>query len=116
MNLWRSDPQQPLPQWLQLDWVQAQNIAQVELTFPGQLMQEYHSYPPFYRAPECPKDYSLQAWQDGAWVDLLTVQDNYQRHRIHRLPQAAHTAKLRVLVLATHGDPCASIYEVRCYA
>jgi hypothetical protein len=116
MNLWRSDPAQPLPQWLQLDWQSPQAIHQIELSFPGQLMQEYHSYPPFYRAPECPKDYSMQAWLNGAWQELLTVKDNYQRHRIHRLPKPASTAKLRLLVSATHGDPSASVYEIRCYA
>ncbi|HEY0943852.1 MAG TPA: FAD-dependent oxidoreductase [Opitutaceae bacterium] len=115
-NLWRSDPAQPLPQWLQLEWPQSQRIAQVELTFPGHLVREYHAYGPFYRDPQCPRDYTIQAWDGQAWREALTVTGNYQRHRRHPLPQSVSTTKVRIVVTATNGDPAAAIYEVRCYA
>lgn len=114
-NLWKSAPQQALPQWLRLQWAAQQTIRQVELTFPGHLIREYHAYDPLYRDPQCPRDYALQAWVDGAWVELLAVEDNYQRHRRHALPQAVTTSQLRVLITATNGDPSAQIYEIRCY-
>lgn len=114
-NLWRSDPQQPLSQWLQLEWEQAVSIREVHVTFPGHLLTEYHFYPPFYKDPQCAKEYSVQAWVEGSWQELVLVKDNYQRHRKHSLSEGVRTDKLRIVVIATNGDPSAAIYEVRCY-
>jgi len=114
-NLWKSDPGQTLPQWLELVWEDTQTIRQVELTFPGHLLREYHAYAPFYRDPQCPKDYSIEAWVEGAWETLLRVEGNYQRHRKHALPASVLTNALRIVVHATNGDASAQIYEVRCY-
>ncbi len=114
-NLWRSDPAQPLPQWLQLEWPAPRKIAIVELTFPGHLVREYHAYAPFYRDAQCPRDYRLQAWIDDGWRDIADVAGNYQRQRRHVLSQPVAITKLRVVITATHGDPAASLYEVRCY-
>lgn len=115
-NLWRSDVRQPLPQWLQLAWPQAQTIREIQLSFPGSLLREYHSYKPFFRDPQCPAEYSVEAWVDGAWQELQRVVGNYQRQRRHILDKPATTDKLRVVIHATNGDRCAAIYEVRCYA
>lgn len=114
-NLWRSDPALPLPQWLELEWPRAQTIAQVELVFPGHLVREYHAYGPFYRDPQCPRDYSVAAWIDGGWREVVRVSGNYQRQRRHALERAVTTPRLRVTVGASGGDPAAAIYEVRCY-
>jgi len=114
-NLWRSDPAEPLAQWLQLTWSTPQTIGQIELTFPGHLFAEYHHYPPFYRDPQCARDYTVMAWLDGDWRPVVRVTDNYQRHRKHKLEQPVTTDKLRIVVHATNGDPSAAIYEVRCY-
>ncbi len=115
-NLWRSDPRQPLPQWLQLDWAEERRIAQVELTFPGHLFQEYHHYPPLYRDPQCPKEYGIEVWRNGRWEEAHRERGNYQRHRIHKLAEPVTTSRLRVVVHATNGDPSAAVYEIRCYS
>lgn len=114
-NLWKSDPNLPLTQWLELAWDEPKSIREVELTFPGHLLREYHAYGPFYRDPQCPKNYSISALMNGNWETLLTVADNYQRHCRHALPEPVVTSVLRVNVHATNGDPSAQIYEVRCY-
>jgi hypothetical protein len=114
-NLWRSDPAASLEQWLQLEWPTEQTIAQILLTFPGHLFTEYHHYPPFYRAPQCLKDYTVAAWAEGDWRPVVQVTDNYQRYRAHTLERPVKTRELRVTVHATNGDPSAAIYEVRCY-
>ncbi|MCR2805426.1 FAD-dependent oxidoreductase [Paenibacillus soyae] len=114
-NVWRSDPLQPLSQWLQLEWTECKRIRAIELTFPGHLFEEYHCYPPFYADPQCAKDYSLQAYVDGTWQTIHRETGNYQRLRQHVLPEPAKTTKLRVVIEATNGDPSAAIYEVRCY-
>ncbi len=114
-NLWRSDPKQPLPQWIELAWDKAQAIREVRLTFPGHLLREYHAYSPFYLDPQCPADYTVEAMVDGNWQVITQIQDNYQRHRIHTLDQPVDTDRLRVVVTRTNGDPSAEVYEVRCY-
>ena len=115
-NLWRSDPVLPLPQWLELEWPEPQRIAWVELTFPGHLVREYHAYSPFYRDPQCPRDYIIEVWDGGVWREVGKISGNYQRQRRHALPASIVTTKMRVVVTATNGDPAVSIYEVRVYA
>ncbi|TYP76733.1 FAD-dependent oxidoreductase [Paenibacillus methanolicus] len=114
-NLWRSDAKEALPQWLELKWEEQQSIGQIEITFPGSLLWEYRGYSPFYRDPQCPKDYRIEAYVDGRWQELLQVKDNYQRHCRHTLTQSVQTDTLRVVIEATNGDPSAGIYEIRCY-
>lgn len=115
-NLWRSDAGRPLPQWLQLTWNKPQKIGQVELTFAGNLLREYHAYPPFWRDPQSPRDYRIEAWLDGAWQEVHRESGNYQRHRRHRLSTPIISDKIRILVTATHGDHSAAIYELRAYS
>ena len=113
-NLWRSDPGEPLPQWLELEWTAPQTVACVELAFPGHLIREYHAYGPFYRDPQCPKDYVISALGAGGWLQLVRVEGNYQRHRRHSFAPVT-ARRIRIEVESTNGDPCAAIYEVRCY-
>ncbi|WP_261305111.1 FAD-dependent oxidoreductase [Paenibacillus andongensis] len=114
-NLWRSDSSESLPQWLELKWEEQQSIGQIELTFPGNILWEYHGYAPFHRDPQCPKDYRLEAFVNGEWEQVLEVKGNYQRHCRHTLEQPVLTQKLRVVIDTTNGDPSAAIYEIRCY-
>ncbi len=114
-NLWRSNPEQAFPQYLELDWTEPKQISQIELTFPGHLIREYHAYAPFYRDPQCARDYTISAWIDGLWHEVVRTADNYQRQRKHSFA-SLRTKKLRVTIDATNGDLSAAIYEVRCYA
>ena len=114
-NLWVSDANQPLPQWLELSWSQPQKISEIQLVFPGHLIREYHAYGPFYRDSQCPRDYTIEVFTGGNWQRVAEIKDNYQRLRRHQLAAAVTTDKLRVVIIATNGDPSASIYEIRCY-
>jgi len=114
-NLWRSDPSQAFPQWLELAWKDEQKLTSIELTFAGHLLREYHAYAPFYRDPQCVRDYVIEVSIDGAWSKVLEVRENYQRRRVHILPVPVSTQKLRIIVLATNGDASAAVYEIRTY-
>lgn len=114
-NQWRSDPVEPLPQWLQLDWDRPRQIGQIQLTFAGHLLREYHAYPPFYRDPQCARDYSIEVESEGRWREVVRVAGNYSTRVVHELPEAVTTARLRLTVFATNGDPAAGVYEIRCY-
>lgn len=116
-NLWRSDPNEPLPQWVQLTWDAAQDISQVEITFAGHLFRDFEraGETPLYRDPQTPKDYRIWVFLQGDWRMVLSVSGNYQRHRIHKLDQPVQTDRLRLEILSTNGDPSAAVYEIRCY-
>lgn len=113
-NLWVSDPAQPLPQWLQLEWDEPRSINSVQLVLPGHLIREYHAYAPFYRDAQCPRDYTIEAETEDGWSTLVSVKDNYQRLRRHEFAAPVTTRRLRVIVTATNGDPSAALYEIRC--
>ncbi|MBT9273631.1 FAD-dependent oxidoreductase [Phycicoccus sp. MAQZ13P-2] len=111
---WRSAGDQALPQWIQLEWPKPQTLRQVQLTFPGHLLREYHACPPQYRDPQCAKDYHVEALVSGQWQRLATVTGNYQTRVVHDF-EAISTGRLRVTVTETNGDPSAGVYEIRCY-
>lgn len=114
-NLWRSDPQQSFPQWLELAWTTPQNVSKIILTFPGHLLREYHAYAPMYRDPQCVRDYDIQIQDGKDWRTVAEVRGNYQRRNVIAFTEPLHTDHMRVVVLATHGDPSAAIYEIRLY-
>ena len=114
-NLWRSDPALPLEQWIELSWNEEIALGQVEITFPGHLLREYHAYSPFYRDPQCAKDYRIEIWQKTQWETVEKISGNYQRRRCHTFKKNFNTDKLRVVIEKTNGDPSAAIYEIRCY-
>lgn len=115
-NVWRSDPSEPLPAWLELAWPAPQHVGHIELTFAGNLLHEYGHEAPLYSDPQCVKAYGLEVRQEGTWREVVRVENNYQRHRRHPLHTPVTTDRLRLVVYATHGDPSAALYEVRCYA
>jgi hypothetical protein len=115
-NLWRSNPGAGLPAWFQLDWKSEQTITNVELTFASHLLAEIHSEPPFWRDPQIACDYTLSSIsRDGTLREILRVTGNYQRRRVHPLPQGHSVGALRLTILATNGNPAAGLYENRCY-
>ncbi|UZR96649.1 FAD-dependent oxidoreductase [Chondrinema litorale] len=114
-NLWVSDKNLPLDQWIELSWNSPKKVSQIELTFPGHLLRELHAYSPFYRDPQCPKDYEIWGFSDNEWEKLLSIKDNYQRQRKHLIASSKAYSKIKVIINSTNGDPAAQIYEIRIY-
>ena len=104
-----------MPQWLELSWAKPKTISEVQLVFPGHLIREYHAYAPFYRDPQCPRDYAIEAFVGEKWQRVVEVKDNYQRLRRHKFSAPVTAEKLRVVVTATNGDPSVAVYEIRCH-
>jgi hypothetical protein len=115
-NQWRSDTSVPLPAWLQLDWDEPQELHQIQVTFPGHLLREYHAYPAFYRDPDTLRDYEIQVADGQAWRTLVRVEDNTATRVVHTLESPVVSNRLRLVALATNGGPAAGIYEIRAYA
>ncbi|MDX1638581.1 MAG: FAD-dependent oxidoreductase, partial [Balneolaceae bacterium] len=111
-NIWISDPTEPLPAWLKLEWPSPQRFNTVQLTFDTN--QNYRVTKPLYRYPESVRKYVLEYRQNNGWRELLRENDNYVRRRVHHF-DAVQTSALRVRVLATNGIEDARIYEMRVY-
>jgi hypothetical protein len=118
MNMWKSDPSQAMPQWVQLDLDEPKAINAAYLTFDTNLNQAKHQTWEWKVTdrivPESVKDYEVQYYDGSEWVTVVKVEDNYQRRRIHEFP-AVTTDKVRLLITRTNGDPSARVYEIRLY-
>jgi hypothetical protein len=114
-NVWISDSNLPLDQWLKLSWDSPQKVSQVELTIPGHLLREYHAYGPFYHDPQCPQDYFVEGLENGEWKTLYSVSGNYQRQNKLKLERVFELSELKVVVKSTNGEESAQIYEIRVY-
>ncbi|MBT3296764.1 MAG: FAD-dependent oxidoreductase [Verrucomicrobia bacterium] len=110
-SMWRSDPAQALPQWVELDFGKPTSFNTVQLTF---VTNPSGQRPKLPFSPTCVRDYDVEAFVAGKWVRVVRVRDNFQRHRVHAFVTQTAT-KLRLTVSATHGDKSASLFEVRVY-
>lgn len=118
-NLWMSDPTQPLPQLLELDFHGETEFNTVRLTFDTDLDTNIYLPEPWGvfgigQMPTCVRDYDMLALVDGAWVTVCSERGNYLRHRVHKF-NAVRAEKLQLRVLGTNGDASVRVYEIRCY-
>jgi hypothetical protein len=111
MNMWASDPEESLPQWIELTWDQPVTLNTIRLTFDTDLNYRWHDV---QRVPQCVRDYEVIVHVDGRWRVVAAEDGNFQRHRVHRFSSVT-TSRLRVNVDATNGDRSARIYEIRAY-
>jgi len=107
-ELWASDPQEPLPQWIELELERPARLSRVELTFDTNIDRLVDFGP----TPECARDYEVEVRLGSAWRKVAEVRGNYQRKRRHDFAPADSDA-LRITVRATNGAPDARIFEVR---
>ncbi|KAB1654094.1 FAD-dependent oxidoreductase [Pseudoclavibacter chungangensis] len=114
-NVWRSEPGATGSPWIELSWPEERSIRQVQITFAGNLLREYHAYPPGYRDPQTANEYVLEAREDDVWRPVAEVSGNATTRVVHTFPEAIRTSALRLTVLATNGDPSAAVSEIRCY-
>ena len=110
-HLWASDPHQPFPQWIELDFGKAVELNAVRLTFDTELNVKFPERPV---PTQCVKDYRVEAFDGAAWKEVAAAKDNFLRQRVHAF-QATTAAKIRLFVDATNGDPSARVFEIRAY-
>ena len=109
--MWRSDPVQSLPQWIELDFGKPIALNTLQLVFD---FEDAGKPATMEVIPEQVKDYEVEAFVDGRWLQIVKERDNFQRFRRHQfLMQKA--SKLRLTISATHGGPFANVYEIRVY-
>lgn len=113
-NLWISDPAQPLPQAVTLEFGRVVSFDSVHVSFDTQLDLTTGKRTEFWRAAECVRDWRLEALSGGAWRQIYEESGNYKRKRIARFDPLSASA-LRLEALATNGDRSARVYEIRVY-
>jgi hypothetical protein len=118
---WMSDPNIPLPAWIELEWPTAVSPTQLQLIFDTGLhrvmtfsladayVQKMHWGVPCL---ETIKDYEVQAFYKNQWRTLARGEDNYLRRNVLQLDGHPLT-KLRIQVTATNGLDHARICEIR---
>ncbi len=114
VNAWVSDPDEPLPQWLEVELPEPTTFNTVGLIFDTQLSRVNSVTPGLFRAPECVRDYAVSAEVNGSWRELVTVSGNYHRRREHSF-EPVTARRVRLTVTATNGDPSARVYALRLY-
>ncbi|MBM3476829.1 MAG: FAD-dependent oxidoreductase [Armatimonadetes bacterium] len=112
-NLWRSDPAQGLPAWLQIDFGKPVTVNTVYLTFDTNIYGRFPVGTPGTEA--LAEDYRVSYHRgDNVWEVLINETGNWRRFRRHQFPTVT-TDKLRLEVLKAKNGNEARVYEVRAY-
>lgn len=117
-NAWLSEPVLPgRPQYLQLDWDEAVDIATVHVSFDTNLDLDTQERTEFFRGAQCARDWALQVRDGDSWREVHRETDNYLRKRVVSLPARERTDAIRIVVDAVN-DPGSrvAVFEVRAYS
>ncbi|MGK3951197.1 FAD-dependent oxidoreductase [Microbacterium sp. I2] len=117
-NLWMSQPGGADAESLTLEWSEPQRVRSIRLVFDDdtdvELNTLHHHRTPDRIFPELVRDYALDVQEGGAWREVVRVEANRRRQRVHATDAATATA-LRLRVLATNGVPQARVVSIRVY-
>ena len=113
LNRWTSDPDEPMPQWIELQFAAPKRFNTVRLTFDTNFNPRHKNVTAQF-VPECVRDYELAVADGDKWRVVARETENFQRHRVHRFNPVV-ASKVRLTVLATNGARSARVYEIRVY-
>jgi len=111
-NMWISNAKEKLPQWIQLDFGRPVQCNTVHCTFDTNLDPRGGDSEALPK--ECVSNYQVECRVGGQWQTVARADNNYQRLCRHQFPTVM-TEAIRLTVLATHGSPCARVFEIRAY-
>jgi len=89
-----------VPQWLEIDWNQSQDITKISITFE-------FAYP---------EDYKIQMWDGFGWTTHIIVENNTSTEYEHVFPQPITTTKLRLYCTKPSLFGIISIWELEIQA
>lgn len=111
---WVSDPAARLPQWIELSFRQPEWINRIHITFDSD-MTNPAMLTPFEAFPNSlVKAYTVVCLVDHEWKEVVRVNENYLRHKIHCLAPLL-TRAIRITVTDSGDHETARIQEVRVY-
>lgn len=114
LNMWQSDPDKPMPQWIELDFGEEKTFNTVYITFDTNMDPRHKDLTGIEFVPQSVRDYAIAVPESDGWNVLAAETENFQRHRVHRFDPVT-ASRLRLTVKATNGDPSARVFEVRVY-
>ena len=105
---WASKPHKPMPQWLQIEWDEPQELNSVEIIFENAIAN----------------DYLIQTFNGDNWVNQVNVTENTMLERHHYFPAGndtkfttVKTTRLRIYITnVTRLYDLVSIWELKAYA
>lgn len=97
-NSWRPDPQQNLPQWIELDFGRRCQFDTVHVSFQSKTMRA--------------RDFAIEVAAEQGWKTVAEVKDNDDRRRVLTFPRVS-SDKLRLTV--QKASPEAGVCEIRVY-
>jgi len=100
------------PEWLRLDFAQAETLTRVELVFNSDLNRlrtDFNAIP-----PELVRDYDVMALTGDTEQRIVSCRGNTQRFRRHDV-RPVKADGLRVQIYATWGSPHAEVFDCRVY-
>ena len=122
-NLWVSKPLAGAEQHISLHFDKAVRVCEVIVNFDSNLSKEImitiskpnkaaqrEGFP-----PELAKDYRLDCLLGGKIIHSQIKRNNHLRHNKIKLETELSCDEVRVTVSATHGDPCARIFEIKIF-
>jgi hypothetical protein len=112
-NIYISNPERPLPAWIELRLPEARQIHTVQITFDTDMNR--HSRRELFRYPDCVRRYEVLVPQGGGWKRVAGEEDNYMRRRVLEI-EPVKTDRLRLQFHETNGARSARVYEVRLYS
>lgn len=119
---WISDPQQKMPQWIEMRFRRPARVREVHLVFDTALNRTLtltlsnHQNAKMIRGaqPETVRDYELQIIDGDGTKTIAQVTGNYLRKKTHRF-EPVTASGLRLNVIATNGNASARVIEIRAY-
>jgi hypothetical protein len=122
LHRWMSEG---LPAWLEIRWDEPVQLCEIQVLFDTGLhrlltLSQADGYTQKMLwgqpQPETVRDYALKIETNDGWQEIVTVENNYQRRRVHRFDGVTSCKSLRIEVSATNGLDHARIVEVRAYS
>ena len=115
-NMWMSQPG-ATEHALTLEWDEPRQLRSIRLVFDDdtdvELNTLHHHRTPDRIFPELVRDYVLETRSGDQWHEVVRVEANRRRQRVHEVSQTADALRLRVL--ATNGAPQARVVSLRVY-
>ena len=110
---WVSDPEQSMPQWIELDFEKESLIDTISVVFDTDLVNPGNSWGvKVAKVPKCIKDYVVEIHDGVSWIEVANEKDNIFRKRVHEF-EPVNAKKIRVTAYETWGDKSARIMEIR---
>lgn len=110
---WVSDPEQSLPQWVELKFKKPTEINSVSVVFDTDLSNPGTCWTvKIPRVSKCVKAYEIEVYTNSGWVTVASVSENFMRKNTHYF-NAVTVEKIRINVNDTWGDKSARITEIR---